>query len=254
MLRRAAPFTFAAFAELCRHLSTMPVFCVADYFALSAPPAPPFAILRLDVDYREPNAVRLAEIAAQQGVHGSFYFRWQGKTFPLDKMHAVQALGHEVGYHFETLDLCAGNWMCARQTFLAHIAQLRAAGIHVQTVAAHGSSPRATTYRNNRDLLRHAPELLRQAHLRGDAMQHMDFARVWYVSDATWRWHVYADYTPEIAGTPTPLPVWLGARLEHKRGLYINVHPHQWFASPWASRYFRARNRAGRALQAQLGK
>gem|GEM_PF-1553642 len=249
MPHRAAAFTYTAFAALCRHLRTMAVYTVADYLALSAPPALPFAILRLDVDYREPHAVHLAEIAARNGLRASFYFRWRGGQFPLEAMHAVQALGHEVGYHYEALDLCLGDWACARRLFLAHVAQLRAAGIRVRTVAAHGSAPLAPTYRRNADLLQRAPDVLRQAALEGDAMLHIDFARVWYVSDAGWRWRVYADYTPDAHGTLTSLRAWLSARLEHERGLYVNVHPHQWFAGTWQARYFRVRNRFGRALR-----
>ena len=228
----------------------MPVLRVADWLARDVPPPLPFAVLRLDVDYREAHALRLAEIAAREGVHGSFYFRWRGGAFPLATMRAVQALGHEVGYHYEALDLCAGDWACARRVFLAHVAQWRAAGIRLRTVAAHGSAPRAATYRNNRDLLQRAPELLTQADLLGDAMEQVDFARVWYVSDAGWRWRVYADYTPRALGTPTPLRAWLGAGLERERGLYVNVHPHQWFGGAWRARYFRTRNRIGRVWRA----
>ena len=226
----------------------MPVWQVADYLSLGASPPPPFAILRFDVDYREPHAVHLAEIATQHGLRGSFYFRRRGDAFPLAAMRATQALGHEVGYHYETLGACVGEWECARQQFLAHVAQLRAAGLDVRTVAAHGSAPRAATYRRNDDLLRRTPELLAQASLLGDAALHMDFARVYYVSDAGWRWHVYARYTPETAGTPTTLHDWLMARLAEERGLYINIHPHQWFAGAWQARYFRVRNRIGRVV------
>ncbi len=234
----------------------MSVFRVADYLALSVPPALPFAVLRWDVDYREPHAVRLAVIAAQHGLFGTFYFRRRGGDFPLEEMHAVQALGHEVGYHYETLDVCAGDRTCARRLFLEHIAQLREAGLLVRTVAAHGSVPRASTYHGNGDLLRGAPELLAQAGLLGDAALHMDFARVWYISDAGWRWRVYANYAPEpeVFGTPTSLCAWMTSGIEHKRGLYINAHPHQWFARATKARYLRARNRIGHVLLAWLGR
>jgi len=230
----------------------MPVLCVADWLTQGAPPPPPFAILRLDVDYREPHAVRLAEIAAQHGLRGSFYFRHRGGAFPLAAMRAVQALGHEVGYHYEALDACAGDWQRAQRLFLAHVAQLRAAGLRVQTVAAHGGPPRAATYRRNDDLLRRTPTLLAQAGLLGDAALQMDFARVYYLSDAGWRWRFYARYTPEVTGTPTPLRAWLAAGLEREHGLYVNVHPHQWFVGAWRARYFRVRNRIGRVVLGQL--
>ncbi|NDJ77800.1 MAG: hypothetical protein GYB65_16240 [Chloroflexi bacterium] len=212
----------------------------------AAPPTKPFVVLRFDVDYREPHGLALAEIVHKYGLHGSFYFRHRAGGFSLDVMRAVAALGHEVGYHFETLDLCRGDFDRAAALFLDHIQLLRNAGLEIRTAAAHGSPSTAPTYTRNLDLLVQRPNLLEQAELLGETTLNVDFARVPYVSDANWRWRRYAHFEPDTVGVPTTLR----AVTQHPdAALYINFHPQQWFARPLSTLYFRTRNRIGRQVR-----
>jgi hypothetical protein len=242
-------FTFAAFEGFCQRVAALPVFTVADYLDCEKPPRAPFVVLRFDVDYREPHAVQMAHIAARHRLRGSFYFRHHANGFDLPVMRAVAALGHETGYHFETLDTCQGNVTRARALFLAHIAQLRAVGLTIRTVAAHGSPPAAPGYRSNRDLMAGAPGLLAESGLLGETTFSMDFGRVDYVSDAFWRWRRYSRYIPEAnSGQPIALHLLPGAVVQDGVGLYVNFHPHQWFAHPLSAAAYRLRNQIGRRV------
>jgi hypothetical protein len=245
-------FTLAAFEAFCQHAA--PVFTLADYLAQSAPPVPPFVILRVDVDYREDHAVDLARIAAQHHARGSFYFRCHQGGFALEAIRRIAALGHEVGYHFETLDLCRGNFDAASDLFLQHIDQLRHAGVGVRTVAAHGAPPAAATYRANLDLLRRDPNLLNRAHLSGETTLSVDFDRVIYVSDARWRWRRYEHYRPGAPGQLTSLRAIQETFTQRPAGLYINFHPQHWFAHAVPMRYFRLRQRIGRRVRPLLAR
>lgn len=240
-------FTFAAFDTLCQSIAAIPVFSVADYLATPPDPNTPYVILRFDVDYRESHAVRLAEIATRYGLRGSFYFRYRSGSFDLDAMRTI-AGGHEIGYHFETLDTCQGDFDAAAQRFAAHIGLLRTAGFDISTAAAHGSTPTASTYRSNRDLLIKKPELLKQAGLIGETSLNVDFAQVRYLSDANWRWRFYEHFTPGARGTPTSLRAQLDRLPTQDRGLYINIHPQQWFEHPARMMILRMRNRFGKPI------
>lgn len=241
-------FTLGAFDEFCQRISVMPVFTVADYLTHSGPLPIPFAILRLDVDYRESHGVALARIARDHALRGSFYFRCGAKSFPLDAMREVSELGHEVGYHFETLDTCGGDSKRAEEKFLEHLAELRAAGLAIRTVAAHGSIPTAPTYRSNLDLFLRSPGLFERAGILGETTLSIDFSKVTYCSDATWRWHRYTAFRPGTKGRPTSLRAIMSGLAQFETGIYINFHPQQWFAHPASATYYRTRNRIGRRL------
>lgn len=245
----SAPFTWAAFEALCAHLAERHVLPLGDF--LAHPPQSPWVLLRFDVDYREAHAVALAERAAQAGLRGSFYFRCRAGRFDLPALRAVAAAGHEVGYHYETLDLCRGDFAAAAELLIAHVEQLRAAGLTIQTIAAHGSPPRTPTYTRNLDLLVQHPELLQRARLLGEATLSVDFAPVMYLSDAGWRWRRYTHYTPQASGIPCSFTE-LRASLAEGHNLYLTFHPHQWFARAWQARYFRARQRLGGRVIAAL--
>jgi hypothetical protein len=241
-------FTFAAFDLFCQRISHMPVFTVAAFLARAAPPPTPFIILRLDVDYREEHAVHMSRIADRYHVQGSFYFRRRERGFNWQAIRAVASLDHEVGYHFETLDRSRGDVERARSLFLKDVEALRRAGCLVRTVAAHGAPPTAPTYRGNLDLVSGAPRLLDKAGLLGETTLSMDFTRVAYLSDATWRWRRYDYYRPGQHGKPTSLRAILDDLTRRDAGLYITFHPHQWFPHPAQALVFRARHRIARQL------
>ncbi len=241
----ALDFTLSAFDEFCQRLTHMPVFTVGDYLARSQPPPTPFVILRIDVDYREMNAVRMARLAKRHNLEASFYFRHRAGSFDLDAMHTIAHLNHEVGYHFETLDTCQGDFAAAADLFLEHLAVLRASGLTIRTAAAHGAPPTASNYYSNLDLLIHTPDLYERANLMGETTLSVDFSRVEYISDAGWRWRRYHYYRPGVKGKPTSLHATIQDLPRRDAGLYINFHAHQWFAHPAAMLYFRQRHRAG---------
>lgn len=241
-------FTLNAFDEFCQRLTHMPVFTVADYLTRTAPPPTPFLILRLDVDYRERHAVYMARIAERYDLRGSFYFRHGTGGFNLDAMRAIASLDHEVGYHFETLDTCQGNIDQAEDLLLDHLAELRTEGLAIRTVAAHGSTPTAPNYRTNMDLFSRRTDLFERADLLGETTLSIDFSKITYLSDATWKWHRYDHFQPGIQGRPTSLREIQNDLARRDAGLYINFHAHQWFAHPASTTYFRLRNRIGKRV------
>ena len=241
----ALDFTLAAFEDFCQWLTHMPVFTVGDYLARSQPPPTPFVILRIDVDYRETTAVHMARMAERHNLEASFYFRHREGAFDLDAMKAIARLNHEVGYHFETLDTCQGDFQAAADLFLEHVTLLRESGLIIRTVAGHGAPPVAVNYRSNLDLLIHTPGLCERANLLGESTLSIDFSRVAYISDAGWRWRRYNYYRPGVVGKPTSLHATIRDLPRRDAGLYINFHPHQWFAHPATMLYYRVRNRLG---------
>jgi hypothetical protein len=62
-------------------------------------------ILRHDVDRLPQNALRLAQLEHDMGIHGTYYFRIVPQSYNLEIMQKIAELGHEIGYHYEDVDL-----------------------------------------------------------------------------------------------------------------------------------------------------
>ena len=61
-------------------------------------------ILRHDVDLLPGNSLATAKLESSLGVTGTYYFRTIPETFKPDVIKEIEGLGHEVGYHYETVE------------------------------------------------------------------------------------------------------------------------------------------------------
>lgn len=61
-------------------------------------------ILRHDVDLKANNSLETAKIENSLGIVGSYYFRVIPQSYNLGIIKQIAALGHEIGYHYETMD------------------------------------------------------------------------------------------------------------------------------------------------------
>ena len=64
-------------------------------------------ILRHDVDRLPENSLRTARIEQEMGIRGSYYFRIVPESWDEKIIKEIAALGHEIGYHYEDVDLAA---------------------------------------------------------------------------------------------------------------------------------------------------
>ena len=69
----------------------------------------PFVILRHDVDLLPQYALAFARIQHEMGICGSYYFRAVPESWNEDIIKEIHSLGHEVGYHYEDMDLAGRN-------------------------------------------------------------------------------------------------------------------------------------------------
>jgi len=75
----------------------------SDYLK-KGPSAQKLIILRHDVDARPLNSLRLARLEHSLGIRGTYYFRMVPQSFDEAVIREIHGLlGHEVGYHYETM-------------------------------------------------------------------------------------------------------------------------------------------------------
>lgn len=66
-------------------------------------------ILRHDVDRLPANALTTAQIEKELNIKGTYYFRVMPKSYDTKIIQRISELGHEVGYHYEDVDLVWRN-------------------------------------------------------------------------------------------------------------------------------------------------
>lgn len=141
-----------------------------------------FVILRHDVDKKPKNSLATARIEASSWMKASYYFRAVPESWDPLIIKQISALGHEVGYHYESLATCNGDATAALLDFETNLNSLRLL-TPVTTICMHGS-PRSPW--DNRDIWK--IKSYRDYGILGEPYFDIDFADVFYITDTGRRW------------------------------------------------------------------
>ena len=146
-----------------------------------------FCLLKHDVDRRPYHALRMAVIEQGLGLRSTYYFRVKRHTFLPDVIRQIQELGHEIGFHYESLSDLKGNLAAAETEFERSLTKLRSVA-PIRTVAFHG---RPFSPYNNRDLIRLMQQNGRFSDLGllGDATENIDYTDILYINDTGRNWY-----------------------------------------------------------------
>ena len=144
---------------------------------------------------------------------------------------AVAALGHHIGYHYENLAACAGDWDRALTSFAADLERFRELA-PCRTVCRHGSP---MSRHDNLALLRGGR--WRDYGLLGDAVLSFDDKRAVYFTDTGGRWGSgggpnLRDLQPGalIARIPRNTGELADLLPTYRATVYLNAHPERWAA------------------------
>jgi hypothetical protein len=140
-------------------------------------------VLRHDVDLLPNNSLLFATIQADRGIKGTYYFRINRESFDINVISAIASLVHEIGYHYETMDSCNGNYQKAWDEFRSNLDTFRRI-IPVTTISMHGS-PRSRF--DNRQLWKRYD--YRTLGIMGEPYFDIDFSKVAYLTDTGRRWN-----------------------------------------------------------------
>lgn len=139
-------------------------------------------VLRHDVDLLPQNSLEFARIQAEENIRGSYYFRFVPQSYNASIIKEIHNLGHEIGYHYETMDTCFGNTDQAYNLFCANLEKMRRL-VPVKTICMHGSP--MSKYDNRRIWLKYD---YRKLGLIGEPYFDVDFEKVFYLTDTGRRW------------------------------------------------------------------
>ncbi|MDP3150309.1 MAG: hypothetical protein Q8N83_14400 [Ignavibacteria bacterium] len=200
-------------------------------------------ILRHDVDRKPKNALIMARLENSLGVKASYYFRIVPESYNLEIMNKIAELGHEIGYHYEDVDMVINNYKLrirndedyqklvdlAYENFYKNLKMLRE-NFDVKTVCMHGS-PRSKYDNkiiwekyNYRDL-----EIICEPYFD------VDYNEVFYLTDASRAWNnnkvnrrdrVNSDFKFDINSSKEFIKFIQSNNSPLK--IMLNVHPHNW--------------------------
>ena len=139
-------------------------------------------VLRHDVDILPNNSLRFAEIQAKLGLKGSYYFRAIPKSWDEKVIKDIYILGHEIGYHYESLTTCKGDINAAITDFEKNLTALRKL-VPVNTICMHGS-PRSSY--DSKDLWKKYNYMAYG--IKGEPYFNIDFDKVLYLTDTGRCW------------------------------------------------------------------
>ena len=140
-------------------------------------------MLRHDVDKRPRNSEEFAKIQKSLGIKGTYYFRCVPESYDEQIIRNISQMNHEVGYHYEEMDLGHGNLDSALKLFEKNITKLRAI-CPIESICMHGS-PRSK--HDNKSLWNSNNYIDYQ--VIGEPYFDLDFNKTGYLTDTGRTWN-----------------------------------------------------------------
>ncbi len=172
---QAKGYTLISYADYCRNIDK----------SINRNSESKFVILRHDVDLKAQNSLKTAQIEHSLGAKASYYFRIIPESNQPEMIRAIAKLGHEIGYHYEDMSLCGGDFEKAYshfKTWLDYFRQYYA----VETICMHGAP---TSKWDSKDLWKKYN--YRDSGIIGEPYLDTDFSDVFYLTDTGRCWDGY---------------------------------------------------------------
>lgn len=221
-------FSFGKYGELCRALSECGYASVTMREYLSGNTPGKVVVLRHDIDHTIHPGVDMAELEHACGLRSTYYVRFKEHIMDRSAIKKIEGMGHEIGYHYETLDKAGGDYQRALIIFKEELRRLRQ-DYEINTIAMHGNP---LSRLNNRDLWKKYD--FKGHDLLGEAYLSVDFNKITYFSDSGRSWSdkykihdTVAQDGPRLSVQSTDELIEL-VQSGRAEKLYILVHPIIW--------------------------
>ena len=223
-------FTLGKYAQLCETIQRLacPVMTIKAFLE-TGQPKKFIVVLRHDVDRNLPSAIRMAELEASYDLQATYYMRKTRAVFKAPQMKYLNQLGHEVGYHYETLNKAYGNSQRAMNIFSSELQKFRQI-VPVDTISMHGSPLMPW---NNLDLWQ--THNFSDYNLLGEAYLSVDYSQLFYFTDTGRSWaagrynirdRVNSQRSQAFIESSDDLIAFLNKKPDCP--VLINTHPNRW--------------------------
>ncbi len=214
----------------------------AEYLAVKPGDRGKIVVMRHDVDLKPQNSLITAKVEHEAGAKATYYFRAVPESWDETVIREIAGMGHEVGYHYESLTTCNGDVKAAYKDFCQHLEELRKL-VPVQTICMHGS-PRSPY--DSKDIWKKYD--YKPLGIIGEPYLDTDFSRMLYLTDTGRCWDGFkVSVRDKVEGyqeqweaqgwafhsTDEIITALLTGRLPAR--IMITTHPQRWTDSvgPW---------------------
>ena len=203
-----------------------------EYLRLGRKPVS-FAMIRHDVDRRPLKALWMAQLENEMGIRSTYYFRVKPHVFKPSIIKAIKRLGHEIGYHYETLSDAMGDHASALKRFRQNLEMLRLYS-RIDTISMHG---RPFSSHNNLDLWRDPEtrsQLIAECRILGEIYLDIDYHDIAYICDTGRNWDHKRSNKRDFVNTNVHASLKNGMdllqALKNKRWqkIIFQIHPERW--------------------------
>lgn len=199
-------------------------------------------ILRHDVDLLPQNSLAIARIQAEMGISGTYYFRMVPQSYSEAIIKEIVELGHEVGYHYETMDTCKGDVDKAYNEFCHNLEKFQKL-TSVKTISMHGSP--MSPY-DNREIWKKYD--YKKLGIIAEPYFDINFNELFYITDTGRRWdgHLYNVRDKATKENPVTNPDFLKLHFHSTQDIIqavendsfpmqamLNFHPQRWNDKPF---------------------
>ncbi len=187
---------------------------------------------RHDVDRKPEKSLKMAKLENEHGVKTTYYFRMKPESYNEKIINEIIALGHEIGYHYESLCDSNGDFALGLEDFKQNLAKLRKL-YPVKKIAMHG---RPTSSYDSRDLWTKYD--YREFGIEYEPYFDTDYNEVLYITDAGRAWgddsinrrdRVSSKYDFDLTSLDRILKLLDNGQLPEK--IIMNIHPEHWAES-----------------------
>lgn len=193
-------------------------------------------ILRHDVDKKPENSQQFARLEYDKKLRASYFFRVVPESLHPEKVLEIARFGHEIGYHYEDMDLARGNAQQALISFEQNLAKLRKLA-PIETICMHGSP--LSKY-DNKELWEHYSYM--DYGIIGEPYFDLDYNKIFYITDTGRKWNnrdasfrdkVDSSFEIEVKNTAHFIELINTGKMPGQ--MMINTHPQRWNdeAVPW---------------------
>lgn len=202
-------------------------FQTVEDFIIS--PISKVVILRHDIDKMPLNALKFAKLERSKEIYSTYYFRIVPDSYVPSIIREISAMGHNIGYHYEDVDLSKGDIDKAYLSFKKNLEKLRKIA-PVKTICMHGSP--LSKYDNRRLWDKYD---YREEEIICEPYLDIDFNKVLYLTDTGRRWDskevsirdkVNSTYNFQINNTDELINLIQENQLPDQ--IMINTHPQRW--------------------------
>jgi hypothetical protein len=187
-------------------------------------------VLRHDVDLSPENSLQTAKIEQNLGIKGTYYFRILPLSWDEEIIKQIAAYGHEIGYHYETMDTCKGKIDKAYEAFCENLDTFREL-YPVKTICMHGSP--LSKFDNSAIWEKYDYHKLG---IVGEPFFDIDYNKVLYLTDTGRRWDgLKVSIRDKVLQTPLQQQYCFKTTFDILQKIdalpnqiMVNIHPQRW--------------------------